>query len=169
MRLIWNSKEGCFEAEFQNFQTDLDAVKAAGFKTTGPPEWKWYTCKIEPLDKLRENRPASGLTILEDALDAYNRIKREKAAKDALLAELKAAKKENPNSTGIKLIYEMCEQGFKCVQVEGAGIGKAEYVPLVWSGPRCVICKDPVYFYEKQEPPTCGWCEGQLDDAPELF
>jgi hypothetical protein len=34
---------------------------------------------------------------------------------------------------------------------------------------RCVMCNDPIYFYEKQDPPTCLWCETQgqekfLDD-----
>lgn len=174
MKLVWNPKEACFEAVFQDFQNDLNAVKAAGFKTTGPPEWKWFTLKISPLDKLKKNRPASGLTILEDALVEYNRIKEEDAGKAALLAELKAAKKANKRAKKDDLSgYAMCPEGFMCVCVEPVKLGsdrnRFNYVPPEWTGSHCFICKDTVYPYERQEPATCIYCEIVVDNGPELW
>ena len=170
MRLKWNPSESSFEAEFQDFQGDLAAVKAAGFKTTGAPGWVWYTQKVGPLDKLRKNRPASGLTILEDALAEYNRLKIEEDKKTALLAELKAAKKESKVDKPGKVepVPEGQEFGYNCVADTEKTI-RIGYVPPVWTGPRCVVCDDPVRFYELQEPPTCLSCEIALEKQPELF
>jgi hypothetical protein len=169
MRIIWNQKESCFEAEFQDFQGDLAAVKAAGFRTTGAPGWVWYTLKVEALDKLRKNRPASGLTILEDALVEYNRLKEQETKKAALLAELKAAKKKTePKETKVFVVPHGQEFGYNCVEDSDKKI-RIGYVPPEFTGPRCVVCNDEVYFYELQEPPTCLSCELELDKQPELF
>ena len=73
MNIRWNTTNKRFEAEFSaDFQGDLDAVKAAGFKTDGPPAWIWHTNKVAVLNSLRtSSRPASGLTIDNDALAVY--------------------------------------------------------------------------------------------------
>ena len=166
MRLKWNSREKCFEAEFQDFQADLAAVKSAGFKTTGPPGWTWYTPKVAVLDKLRKNRPASGLTILEDALVEYQRLKRAEEEKKALLAELKekrVVKKESctPIPEGQIFGYNEVED---CKPVIRVG-----YVAPIWDGPVCRFCGAPVYFYELLDPPTCIYCEIKLDEVPDMF
>lgn len=169
MKLKWNPTEYCFEAEFQDFQNDLAAVKAAGFKTSGPPQWTWYTGKAGPLDKLKKNRPASGLTITDEAFEQYTRLKEEENKKAALLAELKAAKKAKPvEDSPVEPVPAGQEFGYNCVpDVEKTiHIG---YIPPVWTGPVCFVCKDYVYFYERQEPPTCLTCEIMLDNEPELF
>lgn len=171
MRLKWNPGMSYFEAEFQDFQTDLDAVKAAGFKTTGSPDWIWHTQKIGPLDKLRKNRPASGLTILEDALVEYKRIKAQEESKAALLAELKAAKKAIKKKVEPEAQEPLAEgEYFKsfCVPDSEPTIYIGHIAPP-YTGPQCVVCKGPVYFFELQSPPTCMWCEIQLDNSEELF
>lgn len=167
MKLVWNKREACFEAEFQDFQSDLLAVKVAGFKTTGKPDWKWFTFKTSVLDKLKENRPASGLTILEDALNHYNRLKEEEKKKEELLKELKRAKKvvkkEEP--------YQLPEGrmfGYNEVKDTEPTV-RIGYIPPKWEGAVCFICRCPVYFYEKLEPPTCMWCEIVLDNEPKMF
>lgn len=40
-----------------------------------------------------------------------------------------------------------------------------KHKPAPHPGPWCAYCRAPVYFYEKQEPPTCLWCEAQFDAA----
>jgi hypothetical protein len=169
MRLKWNPAESCFEAEFQDFQGDLAAVKAAGFRTTGAPGWVWYTLKAEVLDKLRKNRPASGLTIIEDALVEYNRLKEQESKKAALLAELKVEKKKTePKETKAYVVPEGQEFGYNSVEDSDKRI-RIGYVAPEFTGPRCVVCKGEVYFYEMQEPPTCLSCEVMLDKQEELF
>lgn len=169
MRLIWNPKEFCFEAEFQDFQNDLDAVKAAGFKTTGPPDWKWFTFKIAVLEKLRKHRPLSGLTILEDALEHYKRLRKEEDVRAALLAELKQKKKHKPpEKLGDYAVPEGQEFGYNCVEDIEPTV-RIGYIPPVWAGPNCHICNGRVDFYELQSPPTCLYCEKQLDNSEDLF
>lgn len=169
MKLKWNPVDYCFEAEFHDFHADLQAVKSAGFKTTGAPDWVWYTPKTGPLDKLRKNRPASGLTILEDALAQYNRIKAEETTKAALLAELKAAKKLVKRDDPVGAIPDGQEFGYNDVPGAEDKMIRIGYIPPAWTGPVCIICKDPVRFYELQEPPTCLSCEVALDNQPDLF
>jgi hypothetical protein len=168
MKIIWNIAEACFEVQFHDFNVDLEAVKKAGFRTTGPPEWKWYTDKISPLDKLRKNRPASGLSIMQDALDQYTRLKEQDDKKKALLAELKEAKKGEPKRAE-KGYTVLCEEGFGYMPVEPSDPTKLPYTPPVWTGPICRICSSPVYFYEDQKNKICLYCELQLDNAPDLF
>lgn len=168
MRLVWNKQERSFEAEFQDFKGDLEAVKAAGFKTSGPPSWVWYATKASQLDKLKEKRPAS-LTILEDALLEYQKLKKEEDEKAALLNELKAAKKavktalaDQPEEQSLS-----SKEWFEYVNtIESSGSEKVEHI---WDGPICSVCNCPVYFYMTQTPPMCLWCEKQLDSEPELF
>jgi len=42
-----------------------------------------------------------------------------------------------------------------------------QYVPPSPPETKCFICQDPVYFYEKQDPPTCFWCEIKVLDSEE--
>lgn len=39
--------------------------------------------------------------------------------------------------------------------------------PAVYPPPEifCVYCLEPVAFYEKQDPPTCLWCEKMIADV----
>jgi hypothetical protein len=165
VNLKWNASLPRFEAEFSDFHGDLAAVKAAGFKTDGRPDWIWYSYKAEPLNKLRENRPASGLTITTDAKQqfaALHAVELNNAKVRAEFAEhTKALKKK---------IKEETHEGMTLVVVPPKGYIEASDLPpftpvcTQFNPPDkpsavCIICGDPVYFYEKQDPPTCLYCE----------
>jgi hypothetical protein len=183
VNLRWNPTQRRFEAEFEEFQGDLAAVKAAGFKTDGAPEWIWYTYKAGPLGKLRENRPPSGLTITPEAKEQFASlwaVEQKNAELKAQLAEhtkalkkkLKIEEQDAKASAGPQM--KMCAEGYMCLSAEDLP-PKPPFVQPRPQGnpnpdaPRCVICKTSVYFYEKQDPPTCLWCEKiVLDNASEV-
>ncbi len=176
MNVRYNS--GSFEAEFtSDFNGDLAAVKNAGFRTTGPPQWIWHTSKLASLNKLRENKPASGLTIAEDAYQAYlrltetERINAEARSKFAPIAEKqKAEKKERKKKEDHDKIYIAVKVPSKAGQ-DFDYIGVEDFSPtppfefknpiLPHSGPWCRVCAAPVYFYELQNPSTCLFCENK--------
>lgn len=181
MNLRWNGSYRRFEAEFSaDFNGDLAAIKAAGFKTDGPPEWVWYSYKAEPLTKLRENRPASGLTITPEArgqftpmvaMEANNaKLKAELAAHNKTLKKkLKTADQDTKASAGPKM--KMCEEGYLCISVEDLP-PKPPYQNTKappWTGPRCTICDFPLLPFELHDPNVCMWCEKiVLDNATEV-
>jgi hypothetical protein len=165
MNLRWNGTFRRFEAEFsQDFHGDLAAAKGAGFKTDGAPEWIWYTYKAGPLGKLRENRPASGLTISPEAREQFVSlwaVEQKNAETKALLAE---------HNKELKKKLKMQEQEGKATPIPEKGyIDASDLPPLPPTATRyipppppttlCCICRAPVYFYEKQDPPTCLFCE----------
>ncbi len=162
MRITWNESESSFEAELDrsNFHDDLDKVKNAGFKTTGPPLWKWHTQKVNPLRAIRENRPLN-LFITTEALEQFQKKDKEQTEKDVLIAQYKEAKKKldgpkpkrrvqkslNPQETHYKVPY-------------------VKYAPPLPPPILCIFCCDPVYdIYEKVEPlSVCLWCEKTIMD-----
>jgi hypothetical protein len=169
MRIIWQNER--FEAELspgEHWQSDMEASKAAGFKTDGPPAWVWASYKAAPLVKLKENRPSSGLTISKDALDKFNALLPEEEKNAALLLMLKDAKKK------IKKVQEVEERVSELpeywkkgefgkedlpVEVIARCSQKTEFRRPVKPKARCIVCDGPVYFYEQQDPPTCLYCE----------
>jgi hypothetical protein len=180
MNLRYNTIAGRFEAEFStDFAGDLAAVKASGFRCEGPPSWVWHTSKIPSLDKLRANRPVSGLTITNEALVVYQRLSEierknaEARAQFAPLAEKQKEEKEKAKKERRKQKHE--EQTYVDVIIPDKPgelygyIGKDDLSvvpphelknpPLPHTGPWCFLCKAPVYFYELQDPPTCLFCE----------
>jgi hypothetical protein len=171
MNIRWDTAESIFVAEFSSdFTGDLDAVKAAGFKTFGPPAWIWYapSTGIKALNRLREKRPASGLTITPEALEVYKplaAIEEQNANTRKQLADVKKQlKKERKESETVP------DGAFAGLTEEKWWVGAEDLPPWVdiapqaapeasWEGPRCVLCEQPVYFYEQQSPPMCLWCE----------
>lgn len=169
---------GSFEAEFTtDFHGDLAAVKAAGFRTTGPPSWTWWTTKLTVLNKLRENKPASGLTIAEDAYQAYLRLS-EIEAKNAEVrkqfAPIKAEQDKVKKERKKKEIHDLIYIEVKIPSKLGSDfdyIGAEDLPPTApfefknpipaHLGPWCHVCVAPVYFYELQNPPTCLFCENR--------
>lgn len=177
MNLRWNPSFLRFEAEFStDFQGDLAAVKAANFKTDGPPNWVWYSFKAAALNSLRENRPASGLTINSDAKEQYialwkveeanAKIKAELAThQKALKKKLKEDKQEVATAFGPQM--KMCHLGFMCISAEDLPPyppSEKTFIPPPLPEKRCFICSVPIYFYETQDPPTCLWCETKVLD-----
>lgn len=185
MNFRWNADYRRFEVEFQNFTLEQPLIKAAGFKTDGPPAWVWYSYKSEPLTKLREtflkapnadvNRP-SNLTISPEARTEYAALKvveDRNAATKAQFAEqkkvLKKKLKEDKQDAAQPGMYMDEELGFMCVLVEPkAVIRLSEYVPPPPPNITCFICSVPVYSYEYGEgqKPSCMWCQKEvLDNA----
>jgi hypothetical protein len=156
MRIVWNNEEGTFELEFDksNFQMDLNAAKGAGFKTTGPPDWVWYTSKVKPLKWLKENRPPI-LIITDEARQKFSErcIWEEENEKNKKF--VKKAKAEARKSRPIKR-----EEGPKYE------ISYIKYVPPPPPITLCIYCYDPVYPpLEQIEPlPVCLWCSKTISD-----
>lgn len=170
MNLRWNNVEKRFEAEFSaDFQGDLDAVKAAGFRTTGPPDWVWHTLKIPVLDAIRTtNRPASNVTINDDAKEIYLRLK---GIEDKNAEVKKALAEERKRQKKLKKLDEKCNwlpEGKEYLTADDlAPCEPPEPRPAYpdSTGPPCVHCGSRIWFYEKQDPPTCLYCEILLDKA----
>ena len=170
MNVRWDTAENIFIAEFSSdFTGDLDAVKAAGFRTFGPPAWIWYAPPpgILALNRLREKRPASGLTITPEALEVYKplaAIEEQNASTRKQLAEvkkkLKKERKESETVTGTPLDGLTEEKWWIGAEdlPPWSEIAPKAVPEAIWEGPRCVICQQPVYSYEYPEIPACLWC-----------
>jgi hypothetical protein len=163
MNLRWNPTQRRFEAEFStDFNGDLAAVKAAGFKTDGAPEWIWYTYKAGPLTKLRTQRPAL-LTISPEAREQYTALSTVEENNAKVKAELAVHKKELKKKLKIEegsSELEIPEKGY----IDASDLPPQKSLCIAFQIPpppdtKCIICEDSVYFYEKQDPPTCIWCE----------
>jgi hypothetical protein len=175
MNLSWNEAECRFEAEFSaDFEGDLNSVKAVGFHTSGPPSWIWYTYKAVSLNKLRENRPKSGLTISPEAREQFTSL----WAVEQKNAEMKAQLAAHNKTLKKKLKIEE-QKGNALVIPEKGYLDASDYPPTPPRSPSyippppptilCFICSSPVYFYEVQFPPTCLWCSKiVLDNATEV-
>lgn len=164
MNLRWNSVQRRFEAEFSSdFNGDLAAVKAAGFKTDGAPLWTWHTSKAGPLTKLRTLRPGL-LTISPEARAQYTPM----AAMEEKNAEIKAEarkhdkvrKKKQKVVEQVEYAFDIPEKGYLDVEdLPPMPPFVHTFVPPPPPDTKCIICGAPVYFYEKQDPLTCLYCE----------
>lgn len=190
MNLRWSNTENRFEAEFsQDFAGDLEAIKAARWSTTGAPSWVWHTPAphIPALNRLKANRPASGLTISPEALAVYAPLNAQYEANEAVKVQLKAARKaaDKEQKAADKALanaapvskhqLEHPEYYFTPEWYEAWIAGTAPPHPAsTWVCPtlinrpeailRCQDCNDPIYFYESQDPPACLWCSKLRDD-----
>lgn len=179
MNIRYNSQQGTFEAEFStDFNGDLQAVKTAGFRTSGPPTWIWWTNKLPVLNKLRENKPASGLSITEDAYQQYLRLTEIEKVNEAARAQFAPIKEKQEKEKKERRKKEIKDQNYVTVEIPKKPgedydfIGKEDSPSsppyehktpiLAHTGSFCVYCNAPVHFYELQSPPTCLYCETQL-------
>jgi len=178
MNLNWNSTLRRFEVQFHDFQDEQPRVKAAGFKTDGPPAWLWYSFKSEPLTKIRNNKPAT-LTISPEARAEYTRLKEvedRNAATKALMVEHKKAlkKKLKTDKQDAMKPDEYFDEGLQCVCTKVEPKPYCSTNPFVKPAPpetTCFICGTPVYSYEYAETqkPSCLWCQKEvLDNATEV-
>ena len=181
MNLRWDATFRRFIAEFSSdFQGDLAAVKAAGFKPdTSTGAWVWWTGKAAPLTKLRENRPASGLTITPEAREQYTPL----AAMEAKNAEIKtAAAKANKE---LKKTLGLVEAKTPLVIPKKGYIDASDLPPLPPSenpyvrppedptAPRCCICKALIEMFlygdDEPRPVACLYCQKKvLDNVTEV-
>jgi hypothetical protein len=170
MRVLWDDAESAFLAEFtpgEQWAGDLESAKTAGFKTSGPPNWKWLARKAAVLNKLRQNKPASGLTLTEVAFQHYKSINEREEKKAELKKNFqklkKAADKESkdPEVSGlVELVIP--EKGY----IDASDLPSSAYQVVVYTPPpspkdTCFICEEPVYFYEKSG--ICLWCEREIE------
>lgn len=181
MNLRWDATFRRFVAEFSSdFAGDLAAVKAAGFKPdTSSGSWVWWTGKAAPLTKLRENRPASGLTITPEAREQYTPLAAMEAKNAEIKAEAAKANKELKKTLGLvepKQTLVIPDKGY----IDASDLPpfpplEHAYVrpPEDPNAPRCAICKGllEMFLYgdEEPRPVACLWCQkAVLDNVTEV-
>jgi hypothetical protein len=165
VNLRWNPI-GRFEAEFSSdFQGDLDAVKLAKFKTDGPPGWVWHTNKIDVINRLRKNKPQSGLSIYPQALQVYEQLKTQHDKNIEVKKQFKKAQLALKNSQeaaeGVQIL-----QGKMFITKDDLPPMPPRVSDYVSPPPpdlKCLDCQDPVYWWEYPEIPRCLWCQIQLE------
>jgi hypothetical protein len=175
MNIRYNAVAGRFEAE-RYATVDVPAIKAAGFKTEGPPTWVWHTNRVPVVEKLRADKPPSGLTIDDDARVMYTTLKESFDRNSAIKAEarklsLTQKKEEKQVAQALPQPADDCPMDgtlppclFEGRELKRPGYLSSAYVPPAHPGPWCVMCKDPVYFYEMLAPwPICLSCEKELE------
>jgi len=175
MRITWDEQQNRFHAELtpgDKWREDMEAAKAAGFKTDGPPSWQWHTQKASVLNKLRAHKPSSGLTLTELALQHYQTINKKDEEKAALKKQFVEANKKAQKESKDPEISGLVE----LVIPEGKIWISAEDLPPLISRPRtfirtkpderCMVCEDPIYFYESKN--ICLHCELELDNKSKV-
>ena len=202
MRILWNENEKQFEAQFatgDQWQADKDAAQAAGFRTDGPPAWRWYTEKAATLTKLKASASTlsfSPISITREAMDAYNRLRKSEESVEELKEYAKQQKKLQKKAHEREQIkaeqdgevepeyearhyYKVPEYWKGKHEITRgdlpadtlARLSQRESIPLRKAEPigKCSICGDNLYFPE--EPPNCWWCEGRGEEKflDELF
>ncbi len=162
MNIRYNRAENRFEAEFSDFAGDQHAVKEAGFKTTGAPQWIWWTQKVPVMEKLRKNRPASGLTITPEASDVYTPLLEQERKNDEIRKLAKKAKADQePHSNWLPDGKEYLEREDLPPQPPL----EKPFQPPPPPDTQCSNCGQPVYFYELLGVfPLCLFCEKELDN-----
>jgi hypothetical protein len=154
MKIKWSQEFRQFEAEFSpgpNWALDQQALKEAGFKTSGPPDWVWATGKAGPLTTLRALKPVLGLTITSEALQNYNRLKEQEDRNAEVRKALKEAKKLAKREFDPKINWD---------DIKPEPIFYVRYTPPPPPSTLCSVCRTPVYYYECQDPiPLCLDCE----------
>lgn len=174
MNLRWSGTFRRFEAEFSSdFAGDLAAVKAAKFKPdTSSGAWVWWTAKSAVLTKLRNNKPASGLTITPEAREQYTAL----AEIDKKNAEVRAALKKHQKEQKKTPKNSMPEKGY----IDASDLPPMppfvqQYVrpPQDPNAPKCRICEGllELFLYADDEPRpiACLWCSKIiLDNVTEV-
>lgn len=177
MNIRYDTTARVFVAEFSSdFAGDLEAIKVAGFKPLGvPPPWIWHAPApgVIALNRLREKRPASGLTITEEALAVYKPLAETEAKNAEVRKQLadfkKKQKKQRKESEKTQTVPEGKEWvGPEDLPSKPPYVSSIVIVPAPTTGEICQGCGDPLYFYES--PTLCLWCDKNnlLDTALDL-
>lgn len=173
MRITWNPELREFRAELSQgseWQKEQQTTKSSGFKSSGPPDWIWWTKKASVLTKLRDSRVSLGLTTLTVTPDArleYDKLVQTEAANAEVLRQLKEAKKaqkkdaaDQPGGTG----FQYDAEGWAIVDADDSPVWAAtKYNVSAFPTERCTVCQTPVYYYEKRDPAVCLECEFSED------
>jgi hypothetical protein len=170
MRILWNEQEHWFQAELglgEFWRDDMELVKHVGFKTTGSPGWIWHTSKASILNKLRDAKPKSGLSITELALEKYKSLNEQETKQSDLKKEfLKQRKQAAENRPSNWKEYLDEDTGIMCKVVPPAEQKFVwKYVPPPVPDLSCFMCGSPLYMYDL--PDICIWCDKiKLDKNP---
>jgi hypothetical protein len=194
MRILWNENEKQFEAQLtkgEMWQADQAAASDAGFRTAGPPAWIWRATRAAVLDKLKTNRPASGLTITKEALDAYNRLRaiedRDAELKKFAKEQKKLQKKEQEHrqieserEPGDEVEPEYEVRHYRKVPEYWKGkheitradlpadvmarLDQRQPIPVRKAEPigKCKVCGEATY--DPEESDFCLWCSGRGEE-----
>lgn len=169
MRITWNPELREFRAELSPgpmWQTEQATAKSSGFKSSGPPDWVWWTKKASVLTKLRDSRVESGLTTLTVTPDArleYDKLVQTEARNADVLKQLKDAKKaqkkdmaDQPGGTG----FEYDADGWAIIDKGDAAVwSHVKYKAPSLPTELCTVCRTPVYYHERRSPAVCLECE----------
>lgn len=163
MRIVWSEQENYFQAEIppgENWRDDMELVRSVGFRTSGPPMWPWFTTKYAPLEKLRDQKPKSGLTITELALQKYKFLKEQADQKDAIKDQFKKAVRDAEERAPSKWPqYKDPETGITCFVVEPTDESFVwKYIPPPPPNKLCLGCDGPMYF-PFDDRAYCMYCE----------
>jgi hypothetical protein len=167
MRIIWDDQDNRFLAELtpgEQWREDMEAAKAAGFRTTGPPAWQWYAGTVETLENIRKNPPKSGLTITEQALEKYKPLLEKFKQKQELRKQFKQAQKtakKQSKDPGVSGLTELVipEKGY--IDASDLPPYVSKWVPPVFQIPDifCIVCEAPLYLPFPDYSDICIWCE----------
>jgi hypothetical protein len=163
LRIIWDDQESRFLAELtpgEQWRDDKDSIQAAGFQTDGPPDWRWYTKKASTLNKLRENKPKSGLVLTEVALSHYQALNQKEEQKAALKKQFKTAQKQAKKTEKLPEpdVYFDTEIGVMCLVVQPKVSEFTQPIIHGKSDTICIACGDPLYP-PWDYPDICVWCD----------
>ena len=169
MRIIWDDQENRFLAELtpgEQWRDDKDVIQNAGFRTDGPPDWQWHTSKAATLNKLRDLKPKSGITLTEVALEHYKQLLQKEEQKAALKKQFKDAQKtakkesKDPTISGTKELV-IPEKGY--IDASDLPLYESKWVPWYFPKPDvyCFICGDPLYLPFPDYPDVCLFCDKQ--------
>lgn len=135
----------------------MESVRAAGFKTTGSPSWIWHTQKPAVLNKLRDLKPKSGLTITELAFEKYKFLNDQETRKQELKKEFLNRKKQHEQSKDTWPEYDDPETGLRCKKVAPLETEFVmQYTPPPAPELSCFMCGSPLYLFDYSD--LCLWC-----------
>jgi hypothetical protein len=167
MLIDYDPARHVFVAQFsQDFHGDLDAVKTAKFMTTGAPDWIWFAPPpgLPALERIRKNKPASGLTITDAAYAIYEQLAAAKLKNDEIKKLMKKAQKE---AKQISIPDAILDEKWWDKESPPPEPFVSPYPPSPPADYECFVCKGPIYgsALDLLEPwPICLWCEKQLDE-----
>ena len=179
MLITYNSTNNRFELQLQSgasWNAEMELAKATGFKCDGPPSWTWATLRATVVNKLKQNRPMV-LEITPQALEEFNKQLPQELENDKIKEQVKALKKEQSKRekrerhvaelvTNIPEYFrgkdEIGREDLPQDVIDRCN-KKTEFIIPIAPILKCQYCHESVYYYEIQDPPTCMWCEVQLD------
>lgn len=158
MNIRYNKTARCFEAEFSpDFNGDLAAVKAAKFQYNGSV----WQADFKKVARLREKKPASGLTITPEALEIYKPWSEQNAKNEEVKKQFQQVKKTLKKEESLSSWLPQGKEYLGREDLTPAIYNLEAHVSIPTPTERCTSCQDPIYFYEYAD--LCLTCSKELD------